>query len=116
MLALAALLAGCTGTPPARDGPKPWDVDAPDFAFEPQNLTVEVGRTVVWKNTGATVHTVTADVEGMAPLDSGDVRPGHTYTFTFLEPGTYPYHCRPHAGKGEDGRYAGMVGAIIVEP
>lgn len=83
------------------------------FRFAPENLTVKQGTTVVWKNRDNVPHTVTSD-DAAGPLQSGNLKAGATYAYTFQEPGTYAYHCAPHAGKGGDGKYAGMVGTIIV--
>jgi plastocyanin len=64
-----------------------------DWGYDPAQLTVGVGDTVVWTNTGEIEHTVTAD-DGS--FDSGSVAPGGTYEFTFEEEGEFPYHCDPH--------------------
>jgi len=62
-----------------------------DFAFEPQTLTVPVGTTVVWTNTGNAPHTVTG-----GPLDSGALRSGDTFQFTFTKAETVNYLCEFH--------------------
>ena len=63
-----------------------------DFAFEPSSMTVPVGTTVTWTNSGASC-TVTSDT---GAFDSGQLQPGATYQFTFNAPGTFPYHCANH--------------------
>lgn len=92
--------------------------DAP--AFEPAEVRIPQGGKVVWKNSSALVHTVTDDPrvandpadailpEGAQPWDSGELRPGQTYSRRFDVPGTYRYFCKPH----ENHR---MVGTIVVE-
>ncbi len=65
----------------------------------PEKYTVKKGETVVWLNTdrgdqydpGA--HTMTSDT---GRFDSALVYAGQTFSFTFTEPGTYKYYCRPH--------------------
>lgn len=76
-------------------------VDIVDFAFSPDVLTVPVGTTVTWTNTGVAIHTVTGDWGGSDTLDAA-----FTYSFTFTEPGTYSYVCDFHPQ---------MTGTIIVQ-
>ena len=75
-----------------------------DNAFQPQNLTVQVGTTVVWTNNGNNPHTSTSDT-GL--WDSGLLSKGQTFSRTFDTPGTFPYHCTPHQSLG-------MVGTLTV--
>ena len=84
-----------------------------DFQFTPGTLTVKAGAAVVWRNEGEAPHTVTSVAKG-GPLDSGMLDTGETYAFTFDAPGTYEYRCVPHAAKGKDGAYTGMVGKVVV--
>lgn len=73
-----------------------------DRAFDPLNLTVEVGTTVRWTNADPVAHTVTSGTSngtsGTADglFDSGFLNQDDTFTFTFDTPGTYPYYCIPH--------------------
>ncbi len=64
-----------------------------NFAFMQPHLVIEAGTTVVWTNTDALAHTVTADNKS---FNSGLVYPGKTYRHTFNKPGTYTYACMPH--------------------
>ncbi|MBI5959460.1 MAG: cupredoxin domain-containing protein [Chloroflexi bacterium] len=75
--------------------------------FQPQQIEVTVGTTVIWTNQDADTHTVTAGPrENPTGLfSSGDIAAGGTFSFTFTEPGTYVYHCAPHSG---------MDGTVIV--
>jgi plastocyanin len=65
-------------------------VSAYDGYFEPANITVPSGTTVVWTNEGEQPHTVTAHDGSFA---SGTLYPGQSYAATFHEPGTYTYQC-----------------------
>lgn len=72
--------------------------------FDPAQLTVTVGTTVIWRNVGVQVHDVHARDHS---FDSPSMQPGATFSYTFTKPGTYPYYCAPHEGDG-------MVGVIEV--
>lgn len=73
-----------------------------ETAFSPGDLTIPVGTTVRWVNGDAVAHTVTSGTsDGTVGIpdgrfDSGFIDPGDGFTFTFTQPGTYPYYCIPH--------------------
>lgn len=88
--------------------------------FSPDTVRIRAGETVLWRNTSALPHTVTADPTkvaragnvilpaGAAPFDSGMMDAGDTFSHTFTVPGTYRYVCVPH-------ELANMIGVVIVE-
>jgi|GEM_PF-2526420 len=104
-------------------------IKAGDSFFEPQQMTVAVGTTVRWENTGLLPHTVTA-ADGQ--FASGFMDVGQTFEYTFTEPGTYQYYCEYHAARpqGQSGEVqlishtqrpssgggggGGMIGSITV--
>ena len=86
------------------------NVSAGDNFFSQKNITINQGDTVVWTNTGAMIHTVTADNNS---FDSGNLSPGQTYSLIFNTPGTYPYYCKPHGSPGGLGM-AGTVNVVAV--
>lgn len=77
-------------------------VDIIDLDYSPREVTVAVGGTVTWDNTGAAPHTVT---EHDSTWTSELLQPGDRYTRTFDETGTFSYFCTLHPG---------MVGTVIV--
>lgn len=81
-------------------------------AFSPGEITVQVGATVTWTNLDAVEHTVTSDSGN--ELASPMLGKGESWSHTFTEPGTYRYHCIPHAGRDASGTYRGMVGVVHV--
>ncbi len=81
-----------------------YQIEIKNFAFEPQNLKIALGDSVVWTNLDASVHTVTSDFEN--ELDSLYLEKLKNYSYIFTKPGVYSYHCTPHPG---------MKGKIIVE-
>ena len=76
--------------------------------FSPVNLTINVGDTVIWNNTGgshnvnATQVTFPNNPEGFGNAVAGA---GWTFQWIFTMAGTYDYQCDSHA--------AGMSGVII---
>ena len=75
--------------------PKPTAaiVDTKEFAYTPDSVTINVGDTVLFKNSDSVGHTVAADDK---TFDSGDMPTGATFTHTFDKPGTYVYFCAYH--------------------
>ena len=64
-----------------------------DFFFDPADITVEPGTTVMWVNEGTHPHTVTSD-DGQ--FDSETLMPGDSFMVTFSGSGTLTYHCEIH--------------------
>src|SRR5690349_16039949 len=60
--------------------PNVTDVSIVDFDFSPQTVTVTVGTSVRWTNTGARTHTSTSDT---SVWDSGNLGSGQQFSFTF---------------------------------
>ena len=56
-------------------------------------FAVSTGTTVTWTNKDSVIHTVTEVNDG---FDSGFLKQGDTWSFTFDEPGEYEYYCLPH--------------------
>jgi len=130
-LALSGALSGCLAVFNNAGGEgSDYDVGMADSAFEPSEVTVSLGDTVVWKNTSARAHTVTAYDSGIpeggryfasggfedeqAARDAwqrgaGGVVSGDTYEHTFETAGEFEYVCIPHERQG-------MVGSVVVEP
>lgn len=77
--------------------------------FNPENLTINVGETVQWVNTGGShnVNGTTTTFPNNPESFGNNVGTGWTFDHTFMTPGTYDYQCDPHVGLG-------MVGTITV--
>lgn len=123
LLVLILVLAGCQTAPateateapaaPQEAEPAQEDqgefvhIDITGFSFDPGAITIAAGTTVTWRHDSNAPHTVTAD-DGLfrsSRLDNGD-----EFSFTFEEPGSYPYYCEFH-GAPEG---SGMSGEITV--
>ena len=94
VLAVASLAVAAAARPAAVRAAT-HSVSIVDFAFNPGSMTVNVGDTVVWTNTGEAPHTATSQ-SGPAAFDSGRLETGQTFSFTFTVPGTYSYICSIH--------------------
>ena len=98
-LAIAAgfVVAGSPAPAPAADGTRVQMVDnEPDLTrwhFDPAQLTVPAGTTVVWFNQGKEDHSVTADDKS---FDSGLKKTGTSFQRAFPRTGSFSYHCQPH--------------------
>jgi plastocyanin len=91
-----------TGATPVADAPAEA-VTIALFRFKPTELRITAGTTVVWTQTDAVPHTVTA-VDGS--FDSGSLVKGDTFEYTFETPGAFAYICDFHGS---------MKATIIVE-
>lgn len=83
------------------------EVAMQDNQFDPQELTIRTGTTVVWTNADDVEHTVTSGERG-EPTDvfSMTVSAGNSFRYRFEHNGTYAYYCDIHDG---------MEGTVIVE-
>jgi len=68
------------------------------FIFVPDALTINIGDTVLWRNTTLDFHTTTSGTGCISDgiWDSGDMNPGDTFSFVFNSVGNFPYFCIPH--------------------
>jgi plastocyanin len=92
-----------------------------DFTFSPASLTITAGTTVRWINNGPSAHTTVSDMglwtsgvlsppgSGGGPYGGGGSA-GATFDFTFMQPGTFPYHCALHPPN----LYPGFIGTVTV--
>ena len=72
-----------------------------DYTFTPDTVTITIGPSVCWQNTGHLTHTVS-----VTGLGAGDLPGGQTLVYTFGY-ATYPYRCSRHST---------MTGTVIVNP
>ncbi|AUV82498.1 copper-binding protein [Salinigranum rubrum] len=137
---LGVTLAGCSGDGgnggsdgDSGNGSGTTTVEMTDeLVYDPEQVTVGEGDTVVWETVGAVGHSVTAYEDGIpegaeyfasgefdteqaardayvpGDTDAGDVPSGESYEHTFDTAGTYEYFCIPHESSE-------MVGTVVVE-
>ena len=65
-----------------------------EWSYAPAALSVKAGTTVVWTNTGAVAHTVTAD--DASSFDSGTIDPKASFSLTPTVAGAFAFHCTFH--------------------
>jgi plastocyanin len=71
-----------------------------NIAFGPDTVIISKGTKVTWTNADTVAHFVNTDphpTHNHSPaLNSFDLANGASYSFTFDQPGEYPYHCSAH--------------------
>ncbi|MDB5102284.1 MAG: copper-binding protein [Cyanobacteria bacterium RYN_339] len=114
VLAAAAMAISCNSTTPTAGGSStaptastaPGATTAPtagaaavtvsDFKFEPAATTIKAGDTVTWTFKGPTAHSATSDDSSTEKFDSTVMGAGKTFSYKFMNKGTFSYHCIPH--------------------
>ena len=61
--------------------------------FQPGDLTVKIGDSIVWINNDPFPHTATSKTGG---FDSGQVQPGKSWKYRAVKKGEFPYVCSLH--------------------
>lgn len=73
-----------------------------DSAYIPNKVTVKVGTTVTWTNEDNVMHTVTSGISNGeygtpdGKFDSGFLKKGQSFSYTFNTVGEFNYYCAPH--------------------
>lgn len=82
-----------SGVQSPRPAPRTVRAAMKNLAYLPRKLEIVAGTTVAWKNDDPLDHSVTADDKS---FDSGLIKSGATWRWTFTQPGTYHVTCTPH--------------------
>ncbi len=120
--ASAFLLAGCSlypaKGPSTQELPKQKEavnsgeamsvktIEMSNFAFSPSTLRAKVGEKITVTNRDIAGHTFTSDEEGLFGTSLLGKDQSAIITAP-SKPGTYPFHCTPHAAR--------MKGTLVVE-
>jgi plastocyanin len=99
LLMLSVVMAITVGSAQAAD----LEVKIDNFTFNPEQVTVKAGTTVVWTNHDDIPHTATSSTQA---FKSNVLDTDEKFSFTFTTPGTYKYFCALHPH---------MTGTIVVE-
>jgi plastocyanin len=78
-----------------------------DNFFKPANLEIAPGTRVKWVNKGRNLHNVAPNKGNLFGTES--LPSGKSYSFTFNDPGKYPYYCTFHGAPN-----TGMAATITV--
>jgi WD40 repeat protein len=62
-----------------------------DDDYDPAELTIIKGSTVIWTNDDSSIHTVKEDDD---EFESGSILPGNSWSYTFDTVGSYNYSCQ----------------------
>lgn len=105
IVAMPLLAISCsTGSQPSA-APQTRNVEIRASKFVPENLTVNVGDTVEFKNSDIVPHTATS-TRTPATFDSGRMGVGESWKYVAGRKGIYDYECSFHPN---------MQGRIIVQ-
>lgn len=94
--AAQAPAAAAAEVQPAAAAKPDYQVDIMSYKFgDGKQLVVEAGQTVQWTNHDSAPHTVTTTKAPVA-FDSGTLKQGQSWSYTFTKVGTYEYYCAVH--------------------
>ena len=72
--------------------------------FDAAQIVVSPGTTVTWVNNASVGHFVNSDPHPshnvLGELNSTNLSPGESFSYTFQEPGAWGYHCSAHVNVG----------------
>jgi plastocyanin len=108
MVLAGALLAACGSSSKPAVAPAPIDmrgktaveIDAKSNQWTPDDIIVDVGTKVTWRNTDPILHNIKKSADAVdfgAKFGLDSFSPGASYSFTFTKAGTFPYACTIHA-------------------
>jgi plastocyanin len=101
-LVFAIVLTGLIMAGHATTAPPDVQINIQNFAFigpdtVDGNVTIPVGTRVTWTNLDGFFHTSTSDMSPTPIWDSSTISPGGSFSFTFTQAGSFPYHCTIHS-------------------
>jgi plastocyanin len=90
---MGLLLLSCSRSAPVpAPQPQTHTIVIESMRFEPADLTIHPGDTIVWMNKDLFAHTATAE----GAFDSRQIDPGGSWRVTLRTPGDVPYICALH--------------------
>ncbi|MFY9310047.1 MAG: cupredoxin domain-containing protein [Bacteroidia bacterium] len=101
---LSTIVMGCKKE--EKGSPGPNEIWLEYKAYNPSQMVVTPGTTVTFVNKDNASHTVTSTSN---IFDSGTVKSGNTWTYTFNDLGTFYFYCNYHSTNSAE------QGAILVK-
>jgi plastocyanin len=106
-MSLAFIAMGICGCKKAdNEAPGKNEVFLEYKTFNPTQLSVAKGTTVTFTNKDNADHTATSTNK---VFDSGRLKSGNSYTYTFNDAGVFYYYCNYHSSNSQE------QGAIVVQ-
>jgi plastocyanin/uncharacterized membrane protein YozB (DUF420 family) len=95
---------------PAAQAQNELTVPMANFVFNPKDIVIPVGTTVIWVNQDGAPHTATADDGTLFKSDL--LSKGQSFKHSFDQVGEFPYYCELHGSAGGQD----MAGKVKVVP
>ena len=92
-IAVLALLPCSVSQAASALAPATHTVTIEGTQFQPGELTVRIGDSIVWINNDPFPHTVTSKTGG---FDSQQIQPGKSWKYRAVKKGVFPYVCSLH--------------------
>jgi plastocyanin len=93
-LSVTALVSASTAIVKMRE------IGGTNYIFDPSSISIKTGDTVTWTNTLPDPHDTTSDTRVWASRLLSSTSTNNSFSFTFTDPGIYPYHCNEHFLRG----------------
>lgn len=71
--------------------PETYNVTVENFAFNPAELNIKSGDTVIWTNQDSAAHRISGN-----GFQSDNLSKGQSFSFTFKTAGSFDYNCSIH--------------------
>ena len=114
VLGLLPVLAFAGVAPAAADTPtQSASVTISDTGYSPSSVTVFLGGTVAFTNSGSILHTATTTGGAPLPFDSGGLNPGQATSFNFTLAGTYAFNSATDCLNGNSSAQFKCGGGVV---
>jgi plastocyanin len=106
LLCMAVLAVQLVAFPQMAHSTTVRQVSISSGSFNPNNITVNVGDSVIWINSDGLLHSVVSNLNSADSWNSGGILDGFNYTHVFNMVGSFGYYCDIHPE---------MTGMVVVQ-